>query len=153
MSVQVLFATLHGDESSPLHCVIPFNHTSYIRYAPRTAHRPFPTVSLKRFVPFVIPTAASAEWRNPPRWIMNHHKIKSATWEDSSTRFRSLGMTCRRVVLVCPHRLYSKRGGRLIAAPTYATPLRPLFLQSRTPYRASSTAYGGSPSPKGEGLG
>ncbi len=98
MSVQVLFATLHGDESSPLHCVIPFNHTSYIRYAPRTAHRPFPTVSLKRFVPFVIPTAASAEWRNPPRWIMNLHKIKSATREDSSTRLRSLGMTCRVVV-------------------------------------------------------
>ena len=30
---------------------------------------------------------ASAEWRNPPRWIMNHHKIKLATWEDSSTPF------------------------------------------------------------------
>ena len=32
-------------------------------------------------------------------------------------------------------------------------PLRPLFLQRTTPYRASSTAYGGSPSPKGKVLG
>ncbi len=36
---------------------------------------------------YVIPTAAPAEWRNPPRRIMNHHKIKLATWEDSSTPF------------------------------------------------------------------
>ena len=35
--------------------------------------------------PYVIPTVAQAEWRNPPRWIMNHHKVKLATWEDSST--------------------------------------------------------------------
>ena len=35
----------------------------------------------------VIPTAASAEWRNPPRGRKNHHKVKSATWEDSSTPF------------------------------------------------------------------
>ena len=34
-----------------------------------------------------------------------------------------------------------------------ATPLRPLFLQCGTPYRASSTAYGGPPSPKGKVLG
>ena len=47
---------------------------------------------------YVIPTAASAEWRNPPRWIMNQHKIKLATREDSSTRLRSLGMTWRGVV-------------------------------------------------------
>ena len=31
-------------------------------------------------------------------------------------------------------------------------PLRPLFLQRTTPYRASSTAYGGPPSPKGKVL-
>ena len=31
-------------------------------------------------------------------------------------------MTCRGVVFVCPHRLYSKRGGRLIAAPTGVIP-------------------------------
>ena len=43
----------------------------------------------------VIPTVAQAEWRNPLRGIMNHHKIKLATWEDSST---PLGMTCRGVV-------------------------------------------------------
>ena len=36
----------HGDESSPLHCVVPFIHTGYIRNVPGTAHRPFPTVSL-----------------------------------------------------------------------------------------------------------
>ena len=32
-----------GDESSPLHCVVPFNHTGYSRNASGTAHRPFPT--------------------------------------------------------------------------------------------------------------
>ena len=73
LSAWVLFGTLLGDESSPLHGVVPFNHTSYIRdvvggrlpplrthrwvipfirtgcirSAPGTAHRPFPTVSLK----------------------------------------------------------------------------------------------------------
>ena len=43
----------------------------------------------------VIPTAAPAEWRNPPRWRKDQRKRKSATWEDSSTHIRSLGMTCR----------------------------------------------------------
>ena len=52
---------------------------------------------------------SEAEWRNPPRWRKNQHKIKSATWEDSSTRFRSLGMTYRGVVPFCPHGLYSER--------------------------------------------
>ena len=33
---------------------------------------------------YVIPTVASAERRNPPRGMMNQHKIKLATWEDSS---------------------------------------------------------------------
>ena len=33
----------HGDESSPLHCVIPFIHTGYIGDVSGTAHRPFPT--------------------------------------------------------------------------------------------------------------
>ena len=28
---QVISETLHGDESSPLHCVVPFNHTGCIR--------------------------------------------------------------------------------------------------------------------------
>ena len=32
-------------------------------------------------------------------------------------------------------------------------PLRPLFLECGTPYRASSTAYGGPPSPKGKVMG
>ena len=48
---------------------------------------------------YVIPTAASAEWRNPPRWKKNHHKIKFATWEDPSTRCAPSGwhvdMWCR----------------------------------------------------------
>ena len=102
---------------------------------------------------YVIPTAASAEWRNPPHGRKNQHKIKLATREDSSTHIRSLGMTCREAGPFCPHRLYSKRGGRQIAAPTYATPLRLLFLQCGTWYRASSTAYGGPPSPKGKVMG
>ena len=41
---------------------------------------------------------ASAEWRNPPRWTKNQRKVKLAAWEDSSTRIRSLGMTCRYVI-------------------------------------------------------
>ena len=32
-----------GDESSPLHCVVPFIRTGYNRDAAGTAHRPFPT--------------------------------------------------------------------------------------------------------------
>ena len=47
LSAQVILVTLHGDESSPLHCVVPFNRTGYIRGVPGTAHRPFPTVSLE----------------------------------------------------------------------------------------------------------
>ena len=45
-STRVTFATFHGDESSPLHCVVPFIRTGYNRNVPGTAHRPFPTVSL-----------------------------------------------------------------------------------------------------------
>ena len=74
LNVQRFRLTPDGDESSPLHCVtpfnctgysrnvaggrlpplharrwvIPFNRTGYICHAPGTAHRPFPTVSLKR---------------------------------------------------------------------------------------------------------
>ena len=80
-SARVVIATLHGDESSPLH------------------------------------------------WV-----------------YRILGNTIQ------PHRFYSERGGRLIAAPTGVLPLRLLFLQCGAWYRASSTAYGGSPSPKGKVL-
>ena len=46
LSAQLVFETWHGDESSPLHCVVPFIRTGYNRSAPGTAHRPFPTVSL-----------------------------------------------------------------------------------------------------------
>ena len=45
---RVIFVALHGDESSPLHWVVPFNRTGYNRHVPGTAHRPFPTVSLQR---------------------------------------------------------------------------------------------------------
>ena len=31
MSARVVFETLRGDESSPLHCVIPFSRTGCIR--------------------------------------------------------------------------------------------------------------------------
>ena len=41
--------------------------------------------------------------------MKNQHKIKLAAWVDSSTRFRSLGMTCRGVVPFCPHGLYLRR--------------------------------------------
>ena len=49
MFARVVFGTWHGDESSPLHCVVPFNRRSCIRSVPGTAHRPFPTVSLEGF--------------------------------------------------------------------------------------------------------
>ena len=71
----------------------------------------------------VIPTAASAEWRNPPRGIMNHHKIKIATWEDSST---PLGMTCRGGGTIQSNGLYLPRcqplagaGWRWVNAATF----------------------------------
>ena len=99
---------------------------------PHPKRRKYYRKKQKTFPHCVIPTAALAEWRNPPRWRKNHHKVKLATWEDSSTHIRSLGMTCRRVVpfnrtgysrnvawrwiiaaTLCgsihPHRLYSGR--------------------------------------------
>ena len=69
-----------GDDSSP-------SNVAIITYVDKRNHPRY-----------VIPTAASAEWRNPLRWTMNQHKVKLAAWEDSSTRFRSLGMTCRGMV-------------------------------------------------------
>ncbi len=58
----------------------------------------------------VIPTVAQAEWRNPPRWIMNHHKIKLATQEDSSTRIlRSPRNDMSGGGSVHPHGLYLPR--------------------------------------------
>ena len=142
---------------------------------------------IRRNVPcFVIPTVAQAEWRNPPRGIKNHHKIKPATREDSSTPFPPLGMTCRgwfrstkRVVFgtlhggaprseskstdcrgqshldsidespplhwvyrvlcntVQPYRLYSQRGGRLVAAPTGVMP----FIRTGYIRNAPGTAH------------
>ena len=41
-----VFVTFYGDESSPLHWVVPFNPTDCIRNVPGTAHRPVPTVLL-----------------------------------------------------------------------------------------------------------
>ena len=61
--------------------VVPFIHTGYNRHVPGT-------VSVNtRYVPLLCHSDRSeAEWRNPPRWIIKQHKIKLATWEDSSTR-------------------------------------------------------------------
>ena len=77
----------------------------------------------------VIPTVAQAEWRNPLRGIMNHHKIKLATWEDSSTPFHSARNDMSEGGSVHPHRLYSGRcqplagaGWRQIAAATVGIP-------------------------------
>ena len=33
-TVRVIYVTFYGDESSPLHCVVPFIYTVYIRKAP-----------------------------------------------------------------------------------------------------------------------
>ena len=99
LSSRVLFVTFRGDESSPLHCVIPFIHTGYIRNVAGRLAAP------TGVIPF------------------NH-------------------TGCIRDV-----------AGGMVAAPTGVLPLRPLFLQCGTPYRASSTAYGGPPSPKGKVLG
>ena len=41
------------------------------------------------------------------------------TWWIPPLRFATVGMTYWRVIPFCPHRLYSERGGRQIAAPTY----------------------------------
>ena len=57
----------------------------------------------------VIPTVAQAEWRNPPRGIMDHHKIKLATWEDSSTPFHSARNDMSGGGSVQPNGLYSPR--------------------------------------------
>ena len=71
----------------------------------------------KRNHTHVIPTEMKWSGGIFPSSNNNLRKVKSVTREDSSTRCRSLGMTCREAVF-CPHRLYSKRGGRQIAAPT-----------------------------------
>ena len=65
-TTRVVFETWHGDESSPLHCVIPFIRTGYTRKAPGTAHRPFPTVSLKGglFQPAILKTCAFSPFGN-----------------------------------------------------------------------------------------
>ena len=61
---------------------------------------------------YVIPTAAPAEWRNPPRGMMNHHKLKLATWEDSSTPFHyARNDIIGGAVLFCPQELSSPRSG------------------------------------------
>ena len=58
----------------------------------------------------------------------------------------------------CPQELYSERPperhiGRSLRFRWKVLPLRPLFLQCRAWYRASSTVYGGPPSPKGKVMG
>mgnify|MGYP004644357731 CR=1 FL=1 len=50
LSTRVLIGTCHGDESSPLHCVIPFNHTGSIRGVPRNGTQAVPYGFAGRFV-------------------------------------------------------------------------------------------------------
>ena len=57
----------------------------------------------RNVIPYVIPTAAKRSGEIFPSSKNNQRKVKSATWEDSSTHIRSLGMTCRGVVPFCPH--------------------------------------------------
>ena len=106
---------------------------------------------------YVIQALALAEWRNPPRLTKNQRKVKSATWEDSSTPFHS----ARNDMSVGGSGLFTRV---VIATPRNGTqavpygetrdvsPLRPLFLQCGTWYCPSSTAYGGPPSPAGKVL-
>ena len=101
-TARVVFEMWHGDESSPLHCVIPFIHTGSIRNVGGTVS----DNTRKRPPNFVIPTAAQAEWRNPLRWNMNQRKEKSATWEDPSTPFLSARDDMSRSGSIHPHRLY-----------------------------------------------
>ena len=44
--------------------------------------------------------------------------VLSPTWWIPPLRFAAVGMTYWKVIPFCPHRLYSERGGRQIAAPT-----------------------------------
>ena len=52
----------------------------------------------------------------------NLRKVKSATWEDSSTPFHDRRNDMSIGGSTHPHRLYSERGGRQIAAPTGVVP-------------------------------
>ena len=56
MSTQVIVVTLHGDESSPLHCsvyvVVPFNHTGCIRNV--AGGRLPPLRTRRRAIPFIL---------------------------------------------------------------------------------------------------
>ena len=139
--------------------MVPFNRTGYICHAPRTAGVPFRPERTELFpkVQKSVPILSFRPERQRsggiyPSCKYNLRKVKLATWEDPSTPFPYGRDDMSRGVAIQPHRLYLQRGGRQIAAPTCVVPLRPLFLQCRTPYRASSTAYGGPPSPKGKVL-
>ena len=89
-TTRVVFETWHGDESSPLHCVIPFIRTGYNRKAPGTAHRPFPTVSLKgglfqppwfKSVRLLSRVAKRDRTRNAKLSIVNCQFDYSPTWK------------------------------------------------------------------------
>ena len=64
----------------------------------------------------VIPTVAQAEWRNPPRGRKYQRKVKSATWEDSSTPFHYARNDISGGDSIQPHRLYSQRSQPLAGA-------------------------------------
>ena len=80
-------------------------------------------VWLNRTAPrHVIPTEMKWSGGIYPSSKLYLASVIFATWEDSSTRIRSLGMTYRGVVSFCPHGLYLQRSGRLVAAPTGVVP-------------------------------
>ena len=100
----------------------------------------------KNVPPFCHSDRSVAERRNPPRWRKNRHKVKLATWEDSSTRIRFLGMTWRGVVpfnrtdyIRNGASPWPGLGGGRLPPLHCVVPLRPLFLQCFTPPRGASS--------------
>ena len=132
------------------------------RKVPGTAHRPFPTISLvgNTIQPHrLYSLRCHGDESSPLHWVYhapmlsfrgsaasrgifpscnkNLRKVKFATWEDPSTSFHfgrddmSIGDTIQ------PNRLYSGRGGRLIAAPTGVDP----FIRTGCIRNAPGTAH------------
>ena len=76
---------------------------------------------------------ASAEWRNPPRWIKNHHKIKPVTREDSSTRFTRSEWHVDRWYHTTTQVVFVTLSWRWIIAATLRSSIHPHGLYSRRP--------------------
>ena len=122
--VQIQMYNVYGGRLPPLHCVVPFTHTGYIRNVAGLAS------------PYGRGGRAQLGRRGPTLMI-SIDVIIIKTPQDP------LSLGCAEPAL--PE-------GEPRVPFRYVLPLRPLFLQCRTPYRASSTAYGGPPSPKGKVL-